>query len=117
MTGTTHDLVQKIAVAIGATDEPPMKGGITYRIIVFKVTNTGHWVAGMIPEIVEVEELFVVINESYDMFLKGATTPNGIVFICAEQPEELITLAQNWYYGHTPSQSTPSTETYILRSV
>lgn len=99
MKGVTYELVKKIAVALNAEDSPPIKGGISFRIIVFKVKDQGLWVTAMLPDLIEVEELFEVVNESYAMFLAGEKTPNGVNFICAEQPEDLIRLSKSWYYG------------------
>lgn len=99
MAGISYDLVQEIAIALNAQDSPPMKDGVAYRIIVFKVADGQLWVVGMVPDFIGVEDLFTVVNESYDLFLKGETTPNGIVFLSAEQPEQLTLLAKAWYYG------------------
>ena len=97
MNGATYELVQQIAISLNAKDSPPIKDGIAYRIIVFKVKDEELWVAAMLPDIIEVEELFVVLNESYDMFLNGAKTPNGVIFLCSEKPGELVSLANRWY--------------------
>lgn len=52
----------------------------------------------MIPELIEVEELFEVVNESYGMFMAGVPTPNGVSFMCAKERGELIKLSKNRYF-------------------
>jgi hypothetical protein len=108
MKGITYDLVQEIAIALKTTRKPLQKDGVTYRVVVFKTKDTELWVVGMIPDIIEVTELFVVLNESYDKFLKGAVTPNGISFLCSAQPEDLTELAKHWYYGNERSDTITS---------
>ncbi len=107
MNGVTHDLVNQIAIALNTTDTPPVKDGISYRILVFKEKDKENWVLSMLPEIIMVEELFVVINESYDLFLKGIESPNGIIFLSAAEPQLLVELAKEWYYDENSITITP----------
>jgi hypothetical protein len=102
----TYDIVQEIAKALDSQNHPPVKAGVTYRIVVFVEKIESHYVVAMIPDIISVEELFMVLNESYDKFLNGELTPNGITFISAAQPEELTTLAKHWYYDNNETANT-----------
>lgn len=99
MNGVAKDLITEIAIALNATDTPLVKDEISYRILVFKENVRENWVLSMLPDIIMVEELFIVLNESYDSFLKGVDTPNGIIFLCASEPNLLVKLAKEWYYN------------------
>ena len=98
MNGVTQDLVSQIAIALNSTDTPPNKNGITYRILVFKEKNLENWVLALLPDIIMVEELFVMVNESFELFLNGSVSPNGITFLCAHEPHLLIEVAKDWYF-------------------
>lgn len=103
MSTITNKLVAEIATKLYARDVPPMKDGVPYRILVFKGHQPERWVLAMVPDHLPVEELFVIVNESYGLFLKGEHTPNGIYFLCADQPEELPDLASHWHNTATTS--------------
>lgn len=99
MSTITSNIITEIATKLNVRDSPPVKDGIAYRIIVFKANHPEKWVAAMLPEIILVEELFQVVNESYGRFLQGEQTPCGIVFICSDKADNLAGLASSWYFG------------------
>lgn len=99
MSTITSNIITEIATKLNVRDSPPVKDGVPYRIIVFKVSYPEMWVAAMLPEIILVEELFQVVNESYGRFLQGEQTPCGIVFLCSDQAGDLASLASSWYFG------------------
>lgn len=99
MSAISTNIITEIATKLNVRNTPPVKDGISYRIIVFKASHPEKWVVAMLPEIILVEELFLVVNESYDQFLKGEKTPCGIVFLCSDQAGDLVGLASSWYFG------------------
>lgn len=101
MSTITTNIITEIATKLNVRDTPPVKDGITYRIIVFKTNHPEKWVAAMLPEIILVEELFLVVNEAYGRFLMGEQTPCGIVFLCSDQAGDLAGLASRWYFDST----------------
>lgn len=99
MSPISSNIITEIATKLNVRDSPPVKDGVVYRIIVFKASYPEKWVAAMLPEIILVEELFQVVNESYARFLQGEKTPCGIVFLCSDQANDLAGLASSWYFG------------------
>lgn len=103
MSTITQTLVTEIATKLNARNTPPVKDGIAYRILVFKAKHPEKWVVAMIPDLFMVDELFIILNESYAQFLEGEHTPCGIVFLCSDHSDELAGLASGWYYDSTPT--------------
>lgn len=103
MSAITQTLVTEIATKLNARNSPPVKDGIAYRIIVFKAKHPEKWVVAMIPDLFMIDELFIILNESYAQFLEGEHTPCGIVFLCSDHSEELVDLAGCWYYDSATS--------------
>lgn len=106
MNRVTNQLVNQIAFALNVTDKPLLKNNAEYRLLVFKEKNNEKWVLTFIPAFIPVEDLIVAVNECYGLFLDGRKTPCGMEFFCAEEPQMLIELAEEWYYETNESNIT-----------
>lgn len=98
--GLSLDVVQKLAVALEAEGVPPVKDGVSYRILVFKVTESQLWVTAMIPMNAGIEphELFDQVNVAYGEYLNVGSSTKGILFFQDADTDHLINIVTHWYY-------------------
>lgn len=107
--GKSYDLLKELTEALNATKRPPMKGGVIYQMIVFKVSDTGNWAAGFIPLNADTDPtlLFEQINQAFGDFIEGQPVPNGIIFFQDADPTHLILTVKQWYYGADQPEPNP----------